>query len=304
MNNSALMAITVMGGLLSATLSVLHVFPIPGLVFFSYFATLPLFLIGLGVGLRPLYGAGLLASAIMLLIEGPYLAGEFFLFAFLGPAFLINRALLNRKKKSGEISWYPSSFLLRDLTLASAFVMLIAIGAYLIFTQGGDASTLIKPLLKNFDPHGQMKDAESLLTKIFPFLPGMYAFSWALMMLVNGSLAQGLLVRFNRNLRTSLTFKDLNVPMSFSILFALSLLLIFIGLGSLELLGKNTALLLSFPFFLVGLSLIHSWFHKTQYPTAGLTVFYFILLLLFWPAILVILLGILKPMIEKSFSSN
>lgn len=298
------LTITVLGGLLSAALSVLHLFPLPGLVFFSYFTSLPLFMVGLSIGLRPVYSAGLIASLIVLLLEGPYVAGEFFLFSYLGPAFLVNRALLNRTKKSGEISWYPSSFLLRDLTLAAGVVMLIALGFYLYFTQGGDAAILLKPVLKAFDPQGHMKTAEPLLLAILPILPGFFAFSWSLMMFFNATLAQGLLIRFKRNIRPSLSFYDLNVPKSFLIIFGLSLVLSLVGLGSLEILGKNAAFVLTFPFFLVGLSLVHFWLHKTPYSTVGLTVFYFVLILFFWPVLVVILLGILKPWIEKSISPN
>jgi uncharacterized protein YybS (DUF2232 family) len=304
MNNSAIMATAALGGLLSATLSVLHIFPIPGLVFFSYFATLPLFLVGLSLGLRPLYVAGLLASAIVLLLQGPFIAGEFLVFSFLGPAFLMYRALLNRKKKSGEVSWYPSSLLLRDITYAAGFVMIIAVAAYFYFTNGEDAGVILKPLLKSFDPKGHLKDAEPLLLRIFPFLPGFFAVSWSVMIFLNAILAQGLLVRFNRNLRPTPSFTHLSVPKSFLIIFGVAFILSFIGLGALEVIGKNTAFVLTLPFFLVGLSLIHSWMHKSPYPTAGLTVFYFLLLLLFWPVLFVILIGILKPWIEKTFPAN
>ncbi len=304
MNNSAFLAKAALGGLLSATLTVLHLFPVPGLVFFSYFATLPLFLVGLGLGLRSLYVAGFLASAIVLLLQGPFLAGEYLIFSFIGPAFLMNRALLNRTKKSGEVAWYPSSLLLRDMTLAAGCVMLIGVAAYLYFINGSDAGVILKPLLKSFDPQGHLKDAEPMLLKMLPFLPGFFALSWSIMILLNAVLAQGLLVRFNQNLRPSASFSNLSVPNSFLIVFGISFLLSFISVGAIEILGKNGAFVLTFPFLLVGLSLIHSWLHKTAYATAGLTIFYFLILLLFWPLLLVILLGILKPWIEKTFPSN
>lgn len=304
MNNSALMAITLLGGLLSATLSALPLLNIPGLVFFSYLTCLPLFLVGLSLGVRPLLGAGLLASVLLLLFEGPYLAGEYFVLSFLGPAFIVSRTLLKRKKKSGEVVWYPSSLLLRDMTLAAGFVMLMALAVYLYLTQGGDPHLILKPLLNTFDPQGHLKEAESLILKILPFLPGVFAFSWSVMMLLNAVLAQGLLIRFNRNLRPAPSSSNLNVPNGFSIVFGLSLLLSYIGVGSLEILAKNAAFVLVFPFFLVGLSLVHIWIHRTAYPTAGLVIFYSLLLLLFWPFLIVILLGILKPWIEKSISPN
>lgn len=298
------MAISVLGGFLSATLSILHLTPFPGLILFSYFAPLPLFLIGLGIGLRSLYGAGLIAAGLVLLLEGPFLAIQFFIFSFLGPAFLTNRALLNRKNSSGKLIWYPSSFLLRDITFASGIVMLLALGTYLYFTYGESTHTLVKNLLETFDPQGYMKDAEPILVKIFPFLPGFFAFSWTIMMLVNAALAQGFLVRFKQNIRPSPSLEGISVPKSFSIALGISFILSLIGVGYVELLGKNVTFILAFPFFFMGLGVVHAWLRKTSHPTVGLTIFYLALSFFIWLALLIVLLGILKQWIEKRILPN
>lgn len=298
------MAITVLGGLLSATLSLLHLTPFSGFFFISYFAPLPLFLIGLGIGLRPLYGAGLVATLIVFLLEAPMLGAEFFVFSVLGPTFLVNRTLLNRKKSSGEVVWYPSSFLLRDLTLASCLVMPLALGVYFYLSEGGDLHVLIKNLIKTFDPEGHIRDAEALLTKLFSLLPGFFALSWTMMMLINGAIAQGILIRNNKNLRPSPSFENLEMPKSFLIALGISFILSMVGIGYVELFGKNAVLVLIFPFFVIGLGLVHRWLRKTSFATVGLTIFYLVLLFLLWPALFVILLGILKPWIEKSVSQN
>jgi hypothetical protein len=299
------MAMVVMGGTLSAALSLLYLAPIPpGFVFLSYLASLPLFLLGLGVGLRSLYGAGLLATILIFLLEGPFIAGQFLIFSALGPAFLINRALLRRTKPSGEVAWYPSSFLLRDFTLYSGFIMLLALGAYLYVTQTQDVHLLAKNLLKSLDPNQQMTDMAPLLLKILPIVPGIIALSWGMMMLLNGALAQTLLVQTQRNVRPTPTLKELEAPQSFLILLGLSLLLSVIGVGSLEILGKNAAIVLIFPFFLIGLGSIHKWLRQTSYAIIGLTIFYALLFVFIWLALIVIVLGIIKPWIEKSTSSN
>lgn len=299
MNNRAFMAMTVLGGLLSAALSLLHLFPIPGIALISYFASLPLFLLGLGIGLRPLYGAGLIATALVLFVAGPIVSAEFFVFSVVGPALILSRALLNRKSSSGKISWYPSSLLLRDLTYMSGGIMLLALAAYIYLMQGNNVTDLVRTLFEALDPQNHMREMEPVFVKIFPLLPGFFAFSWTIMMLINASFAQGLLIRFKRNLRPSPSFEDLDAPKSFLILLGLSLLLSLVGVGYVELLGKNASFVLIFPFFLIGLGLIHQWFHKSKFSTAGLTIFYFLLFVFLWPAIFVILLGILKPWLEK-----
>lgn len=298
------MAMTIGGGLLSAALALLPMTLIPSLTLFSCFTSLPFFLLGLKQGVRPLLGAGLLATFLVFLFEGPLLTAEFFFFSCLGPAFLIHRALTHWTTPSGEILWYSPSALLRDFTLLAGIIMIVALGGYLSFLQGDNIQTLIRTFLQTVDPHGTLKDGERLLTNIFSFLPGFFTFSWMLMMLLNASVAQGLLVRFNANLRPSPSFKAIQLPKNFLIAVGLSLILAFVGVGTLELLGKNAALTLAFPFFLTGLGVVHYLFQKTSFAKIGLTLFYCALLLFLWPALFVIFLGIIKPWIEKSFLAN
>jgi hypothetical protein len=105
-------------------------------------------------------------------------------------------------------------------------------------------------------------------------------------------------------LRPSPSLEDLEAPKSFIILLGLSILLSWVGVGSLELLGKSSTVVLILPFFLVGLGVVHRLIQKTPFATAGLTIFYFLLFLFLWPALFVILLGILKPWIEKKIPPN
>jgi hypothetical protein len=298
------LAPTLAASFFSAFFTVSYVLPIPGLVFFSYLAPLPLFLLGLSIGLRPLYIAGLMATALISLFAGPMAAGEFFLFSALGSTFIVNRALLHRKKSSGEVSWYPPSLLLRDFTFACGVIMLLSLVGYIYLTQGESPETFIKPLLQTLDPQGHMGDVLPLLAKLLPVLPGFFAFSWGIMMLINGSLAQSFLIKLNKNIRPSPSFDALHLPSSFLIALGISLVLSFVGVGYIELIGKNAAFILTFPFFLVGIGVVHRWFHKTSYPTLGLTIFYFLLGLFLWPLLVVVLLGILKPWFKKASSSN
>jgi hypothetical protein len=125
-----------------------------------------------------------------------------------------------------------------------------------------------------------------------------------LMMLFNAAIAQGVLTRIKANLRPTPSFKTLQIPTSFLIVLGLALLLSCIGVGTLELLGKNAALTLTFPFFLSGIGIVHHLCHKTAFATVSLVIFYCALLLLLWPALFVILLGILRPWIEKFRETN
>jgi hypothetical protein len=296
--------LTLSGGLVSALLAISYALPFPGFILFSYLTPLPLFLLGLGVGLRPVYGAGLIATAIIFFFAGPLAAGEFFLFSALGSTFLINRALLHRKNSSGKVSWYPASFLLRDFTFACSLIMLLSIVGYIYLTQGQSPEMIVKSFFQPLAIQSHMEDAIPILAKLLPILPGFFAFSWGVMMLINGSLAQSLLIKLNKNIRPSPSLENLHLPNSFLIALGISFVLSFVGVGHIELLGKNAAFILTFPFFLTGLGVVHRWFHKTSYPTMGLTIFYLLLGLFLWLSLVVILLGILRPWFEKRVSSN
>lgn len=297
MSNSRLIGITALGGFLSATLAFLPVWG-PFFALFSFFVPLPFFLLGLGLGLRPLLGAGLFAIAFVFLFTDLVLTTEFFLCSFLGPVFLVQRALLNQKQSSGEIVWYSPSFLLKDFTLLSGIVMTVALGVYLYLVQNGG----IDAMLRILDSQGHIK--KDVFMQLLSFLPGFFTFSWMLMMLFNAAIAQGILTRIKANLRPTPSFKMIQIPKNFLIVLGLSLLLSYIGVGTLELLGKNATLTLSFPFFLSGIGIIHLLFHKTAFATVGLIIFYCALLLLLWPAFFVIFLGILRPWIEKFRMTN
>lgn len=290
---------TLLAGSLSAGLVVFPAFsPLPGLLFLSYFSCLPLFLIGLRIGLPSLYGACLLANILVFLGGVPVEAGQFFIQTLLGPLFLVNRALLHRKNSSGETTWYPSSELLKMFTLSLTVGVFIALGAYAYTLQGKVPTEYIDKFVNLIDPQHQGLEIRALLTKIFPLLPGFFVLSWGTMVLINASLAQGLLVRFNKNLRPSPSLQNLHAPLSFSIAFLSLIALSFVGGGYTELFAKNAACIFALPLFLVGLGMVHRWIYKTTHTTLALT-FLYLLLLFFWPILIVIGLGTLKPWIEK-----
>lgn len=299
MTHSKQITMTALAGFLTAGITLLPLHPsFSWLILFSFIETLPLFLIGLGMGLRPLYGASAIAALLIFLGTGPVLAGHFLLLSLPGPIFLINRALLHRTRATGEITWYPASALLKDFILVIGLVMLIAFGVYLSTTQGEDPHFYAHKLREIFDPQGQIQEAESFFSKILPIIPGLFALSWGMTIFSNGIIAQGILVRLKKNLRPTPSLKTLHLSQIFSIAFVLFLFLSFVGVGYIEVLGGNAVCVLALPLFLTGFSLVHHWIHKTSHTTIALTLFY-LLLIFVWPTLIVVALGILKPWIEK-----
>ncbi len=78
------------------------------------------------------------------------------------------------------------------------------------------------------------------------------------MILVNGLLAQGVLARFNANLRPSPDMRDIRLPNWAPFPLAVAALLAAVADGTLGYLGWNAVPILCLPFFLSGLGLIHA----------------------------------------------
>lgn len=292
------LATIALGGLTSALLALLPII-LPPLFALSYFAPLPLFLLGLSQGLRPLLMAGALATTCILLCQLPLLAIEYCLLFFLSPAFVVQRMLVNWKEGPGKVTWYPLSYLLRDTTLFAGLILTFALGGYLYFTQGLNLQAIARTIMTHFDPEGYFHGAELVLVNLFPLLPGLLTFSWMLLLLLNTTIAQGLLSRKKANLRPSSTFEELEIPKSFFIAFALSIFLSFIGVGTLELIGKNGAIVLAFPFFLSGLGVVHALLNKTSFARVGLVAFYCMLIMSMWLSVIVVFIGMLRPWMKK-----
>ena len=143
-----MLLMTLLGGFTSAALGLCaDVFFFPGAIVLSYFNLLPLFLVGLSLGLRPLYGAAVVAIVLTFLIDTPLPAAQTLLAVLLGPIFLVNRALLHRTKSSGELSWYPSTQLLKVFTISLGVSLILAFSVYFYTTQGEDPKIYIHNLL-------------------------------------------------------------------------------------------------------------------------------------------------------------
>lgn len=300
MEKTQTLPIMVLAGILCAGLTILPSYLPSVLTFFLvYFSFVPLFAVGLGMGLVPLYGATGVAALIIFLGSSLMDVSQFFLQALLGPVFLVNRALLYRQNKKGQTVWYPASQLLVMFSAAMGGILLFALGAYLYVTHGQDPQLYIQQFVQVIDPQGQLS-VRPFFTKILLVLPGLFAVIWGAVMVLNGLVAQGILVRFKKNLRPTPSLNDIQLHPLFSVAFLGCCFVAWLGLGTLGILAANVACVLSFPLFLVGLSLCRQRIYQTPFKGPLLILFYLLLCFL-WPALFVLMIGILKPWIEKFF---
>ncbi|MBI3451449.1 MAG: DUF2232 domain-containing protein [Rhodospirillales bacterium] len=270
----------------------------PGALIFAYLAHLPLFAVGLWVGVGGVLIASLAGTVFVAVVGSAMLAG-FFAVLNAAPAILLSRqALLNRARPDGSTEWYPPGKLV--LTLAS-----LAAGAFIgLMAYVGPQQ--IEDTLAEFLRRGltnMMADAPSsdrvatMARQIAHFFPGIVAASWMVMVAVNGALAQGLLVRFGRNARPSLAVADIELPIWLAGAAAIAALgaqlpsfSSFVGF-----VGTNLLVVAIVAYVFAGLAVVHTFARRWSASAFWLIAVYVLMITLGWPIVLVAGLGFIEP---------
>ena len=302
--------------------------------YLSLVLPMPLLLVGLGLGTRAALIAAM--SGTLLAMTASPVAGLVFAVLFAAPAWLIVRLALTGPQgpvavppaHSGpyhqegpetastfqdrilgrvgdwngepgaaprDLGWFPAGHIL-------AVVAVIACGhiiAAAIWTGGlEDAVTVYLTKLADAiaAPQGQEVLREAIL-RATPFFAGSIAAFWALALLVNTVLAQGLLAKGGRNLRPTPRLRELRLPDWLSWALVAIALMALIAPGEIEYIGRNLFLVLAVPFFFLGLAVVHKLAGMTPLPGALLALIYLVVIFSGWFALLIAGLGVLEQWI-------
>jgi hypothetical protein len=264
----------------------------PGSLIRVYLSQLPLCLGGLWGGVTAAALAGLTAS-LMLLIAGNIMAVMMFAALNVVPVtLLVRKALQARTGVDGAIEWYPPGLLtawLTGLGLTAIMVTLLLLGGP-DDIQAAVRETLAPALDRLFDEGTPGRnELAGLLAMI---MPGIIVASWMVMTLTNGSLAQGLLTRFGVGWRPSPALAALELPKWFLVLLLLAATATGLG-GMIRFVGINVIIVLTVPFCLAGLAVLHTIARRFSRPAVPLVGVYVLTGLLGWPLLVVIFLGLL-----------
>jgi predicted membrane protein DUF2232 len=237
--------------------------------------------------------AGLAAVAIVLMAARIFLAAVLFAGLYALPVLvLVRQALLARTAAAGALEWYGPG----QLTAWLTGLALGAFGVVVIWLGGPQAlqSALRQDLAQAIAPLIDASAArqDMLTDALAAILPGILAASWMVMVISNGILAQGLLVRFGANWRPSPQLAALGLPVWIMALLGAAVLATIIG-GPARFLGINTLIVLSVPYNLAGLAVVHVAAGRLSRPAIPLVAFYVLAGLFGWPLLLVALLGLL-----------
>jgi len=275
------------GGLLLATL-----YGGPGALILGYLAPLPLFLAGLSLGATGAIIAGVVAAVLAGFAVGPVAAALYFVSFGLPAILLCRQALLSRQLPDGGTEWYPLGLLAVWLAGLAAAAFTLALLGFGLTGEGLLAA--MRQLLADAGRYLPMEIDAAAADQLSQYLPGVMAISWQVQVVINGALAQGLLLRFGRNLRPEADIARMSLPPLMLLAFAAAMALALTD-GTLGMVGKTLAAIALVPYFLVGLGFIHRQVRSWQARGVVLVVFYGLILPLFWPVpLLVIGLGLFE----------
>jgi hypothetical protein len=270
-----------------------------GAIILAYLAQLPLFVIGLWMGYTSVAIAAVTA-VIVLAAAGGFLFALAYLLVNAAPALLMTYlAQHSRTDAEGTTEWYPPGLLITWLVCLAAAAFLGLAIAY-ADAPGGAEGLLRRGLESAFRQLGApgsstdnpaIGDAAAAIAR---FMPGIVAGSWMAMVVVNGVLAQGLLVRFKRHLRPSPQMADIDLPTWLLGAVAIGLIGAFMP-GNAGFLGANLFLIFMPAYVLAGLGVVHALSARLTSRGLLLTATYTLLLLFGWPLIIAALLGLAEP---------
>jgi len=285
-----------LGGSASAILSIAFATGSPGMIVLANLAPLPLFLVGLGYGIK----AGFLAVAVGLALSaglgGLLAAGMFALVHALPSSLAFRQALLRKTDRQGQVSWYPLGAVFCWMT-ALAAVTLVAVAlasrGYADSFQGA-VSSYLATIFQVLWPVLTESERNGVLAELVPYFPGTAAVMWLAVVAANGLLALAILVRSGRSLRPAPAGKDMVLPDWISWLMVGAAAVALLGSGDLEYIGRNLVMIAAVPFFVLGTAVVHGLARRVRARQPLLAVFYLVLFLSAWARLAVVGLGLIE----------
>ena len=302
--------IAIGGGLMSAVAAVAF---FGGSVFsllFVYFASVPLLMVGLGLGPRAVTiaaGAGICATGI---VGGLFPAGVFALIQAL-PAWIVSRLTIlqlpkaEHENEEGRVSeaqdyinWYTPGLALAALSLLASLIIL---GTAASAGDGGMKGLIEVYLAEAFKAMASAMGTEGqtmMVTRLTAFFPGAIGASWVTMVALNAVVAQGILTRAGKNLRPTPAYAGIDLPLWYSwpLVGAAALALVSNVLGAEELsyAAYNIVMVIAVPYFFLGLAVVHTLAHRVTTPGLVLVGVYSVIIVSLWAAVVVVGVGVVE----------
>ncbi|OUR76667.1 hypothetical protein A9Q83_13950 [Alphaproteobacteria bacterium 46_93_T64] len=253
-------------------------------------SVIPLFIAGLGWGLT----GGVVSVVTGAVVAAAFIAPLFSLTYVLTcglPVLAITRQSLLWREENEKIFWYPVSNLFGVWVLVSITLSCMAIALLYMNEE------LRNALITQFDqiiPQLQKQGgvfATVTAEKVVWLMPQFFGPFWGIVLMMGGCLAQGVLVRFKKNVRPSPEFSGLKMPKWVAIV-TIGVFVFGTFFNVAEPIIGAVVLTLEIVFFLQGIGVIHRVSRSWKFRSAMLAAVYLIMILMFWPVLVVALLGL------------
>jgi hypothetical protein len=319
MQRDALIAIG--GGLLSAVAAVSFFGGSVFSILFVYFSAVPLLLVGLGLGPKAVtiaVAAGIVATAL----TGNLMHAGVFALVQAFPAWVITRLTILRTSASGALTtaepdgetppasagqnatavhWLSPGLALAVLSICSG--LFICFAAISLGDGGlkGEVDAYLGTVFDLMLPGMQIQDKDLLVNRLSSFFPGAIGAVWIIMIVINATVAQALLVRAGKNLRPTPVYSETNIPLWMSwplvIAAALALLANMAGADSFGYAAYNVTMVFAVPYFFLGLAIIHTLARRVTVTGLVLVGVYGVIMISLWTAVVVVGVGIAEQWI-------
>jgi len=293
MDRLAMAAIAAACGGASACLYLALLLGSPGAMILVYLTQLPLFLAGLWFGAGAAAIAGVSAAVVLLAASDVLAAAIFAALNAVPVVLLVRQTLLARRNADGTLSWYPPG----RLTVWLTALGILGIAAALLLLGGPDGlqATLRDIIARALDhlTERSLPDRDRVAATLASVIPGIAAASWMVMAVINGALAQGVLVRFGVAWRPSPDLANLGLPRWMTAALGGAALVTLLG-EPWRFLGINLMIALSVPFCLGGLAVLHAAVRRLPHPGIALVAFYTLAGMFGWPLLVAAILGLFE----------
>ena len=263
-------------------------------LFMFYLAVVPLYMVGLSYGFKSALRASALGIGFTGLVGGIVLSASYGLIVA-APALIVSlMGLQSRNGPEGESHWYAPGGVLSWLTLWG--LVLIAVLVMVIPAGETIQQSLEEVLVDLFSGQAlELKDeAMKAAVQLSALGFGLAAMGWLIVSALLAGVVLRVLERAGSALRPSQAFKDLALPNWLSWPLVVATVATLLGSGEIEYIGRNIALLMSVPFFFLGLAVVHTLARYVSIPGVLLTAVYVVVLYSGWFAFVVVGIGLLE----------
>jgi hypothetical protein len=241
----------------------------------------PLVAAGLGIGVLAAAGAGLtgialLTGLLVLLALGPEPIVLFALFFAVPVVFAVQQLQRRHTTSLGYIEWEQPIKVMAWL-LAAALLGMVVFGAMVM--QGKTdlpvlTRTFLEPAITGMLPEFGHHWTRNLVATLTPVFPGGVIAAWLAMLAVSVAIAVAILQRQGMMTRPAPRMEELRTPLWIPLAMAPAVALALFADLNLAYLGRNAAIALLLPLFLVGAGSFHAIARRTPIPWVILAVFY------------------------------